>query len=788
MTQYKFLRRRRWLPAVFACLIVAGCAGYASHRDGMALLEQGKYEDAVTQLGLANRQAPGNLEYRKDYVRAREQVVSRLIALGNSERIAERFDAADVAYRRVLTIVPDDSRAKVGLEAVLMERRHAAGVEEARAQAKKGNIDAANVLLKMVFLENQNHGKALQLQREINEGEAKRLAAAPTLKSSFKKPVTLQFRDANLRMVFEAISRSSGINILLDKDVRADLKVSVFVKDVSVEDTIDVILLQNQLEKKVLSDNTIFVYPNLPAKTKEYQELKVRSFHLVHADAKQMLTLIKTMLKTKDIVIHEKTNSLVMRDTPEAIRLAEKMVADQDIAEPEVMLEVEVMEITHTLLSELGIRYPDQVTLTPTAPGGGAVTLGNLTSSAARNQLLVTPVPTITLNAHLDRGEANILASPRIRTRNHEKAKIHIGDRLPVFTNSVTPLATGASVTTGTVQYLEVGIKLEAEPSIYSNGEVAIKISLEVSSAGSPVTNAISGTTAYPIATRTASTVLRLKDGETQVLAGLIRDDETRAKVMIPGLGELPILGRLFSTLHTSKTKTEVVLSITPRLMGTTTLPNAQLVEFWSGTEGTLRSEPTLLRPSGTITMASTGGAPAQPLPPGRTAVQPQPAPPAVAAPKPALALAAPGGQPRAGGPAASFTWQGPAQAKVGDRFSLTLNGNSPEAVRKIGLVVTYNPALLRAVESVEGGFAKQGGSAAAFTRDINQSGGQIAVDVTNGDEQGARGSGSLTTITFEAAAAGPIQIGVASVSVVGVTGEAINFIAPATHNMTLAP
>ena len=154
-------------------------------------------------------------------------------------------------------------------------------------------------------------------------------------------------------MVFEALSRTSGINVLLDKDVKPDLKTSIFVKDVSVEDAIDLILMQSQLEKKIISDNTVFIYPNTPAKIKDYQDLKIRSFHLTNADPKQMLTMIKTLLKTKDIFVHEKTNSIVMRDTPEAIRLAEKMVADQDIADPEVMLEVEVLEISRSRLSEI---------------------------------------------------------------------------------------------------------------------------------------------------------------------------------------------------------------------------------------------------------------------------------------------------------------------------------------------------------------------------------------------------------------------------------------------------
>jgi general secretion pathway protein D len=324
-------------------------------------------------------------------------------------------------------------------------------------------------------------------------------------------------------MVFEALSRTSGINVLLDKDVRPDIKVSIFVRDVSVEDAIDLILLQCQLEKKIVSDNTVFIYPNTPAKIKDYQDLKIRSFHLTNADPKQMLTMIKTLLKTKDIFIHEKTNSIVMRDTPDAIRLAEKMVVDQDMAEPEVMLEVEVLEVSTTRLQELGIKWPSSFTLSTPAT---AATLGQMRGLAG-DDLVATPL-SASLNLKLEEGDTNVLASPRIRVRNREKAKIMIGSRVPVITNAVTPVATGSPVITGSVQYLDVGLKLEVEPDIHLDNEVVIKVGLDVSSIIKDVPNEKSGTLAYEVGTRNASTVLRLKDGETQILAGLISDEDRR--------------------------------------------------------------------------------------------------------------------------------------------------------------------------------------------------------------------------------------------------------------------
>lgn len=787
--------RRCGVVALVTAVMLNGCSTLPSpaelNKQGKELLEQGKVVEAIERLEQASKREPNNVEYRRDYTATRENVLTQLISIGNSERDAERFDNANAAFTQALQISPQDARARNGLESVIRDRRHAGVVTEAMALFKKGQNDRATALLDTVLMEHPNHGKAIDLQRQINESEAKRLAATPPLDANFKKPVTLQFREANLRMVFESISRASGINILLDKDVKADLRTSLFVRNVSVEDTIELILLQNQLRKKQLSSNTLYIYPNLPAKNKEYQELKVRSFHLVHMDAKLMLTMLKTMLKTKDIVVNEKTNSVIMRDTPEAIQLAEKIVADQDIGDPEVMLEVEVLEITNTVASELGIRYPSQITLTPSAPGGGPLTVGNIKDSFDRDQLLVTPVPTFTLNASLTKSDTNVLASPRLRARNKEKAKIHIGDRLPVFTNSVTPLATGAAVTTGTVQYVDTGIKLEVEPTINSSGGVSIKMQLEVSVAQAAVTNPQSGTTAYPISTRSTSTVLQLKDGETNVLAGLIRDSEIASRVMIPGLGEIPGLGRLFGSKKTDGAKTEIILSITPRIMSRANLPSARLMEFWSGTEANLRSEPFLLSPNGSMSINGEAGA----IPRGAGVPRGVPLPPG---PRPSV-LPAPGTTPRPGAePSAptpavepqeslSFNWQGPTQAKVGSRLTLTLNARMVQTVGSLGLVVSYDPALLKAVEANDGSLLSQGGTSVKLAKDIDQGNGQIALDLSSTGDQGAKGNGSLVILTFDVLAAGESQIAVDRINSVGPKGETITFSRPSAHGVSLS-
>ncbi|MEO8598497.1 MAG: secretin N-terminal domain-containing protein [bacterium] len=759
------------LALVLAATLLAGCAAQRLHNEGLALLDEGRIEEGLEKLSSASVAEPQNLTYRTALVRNRDQVVNRLLAAANGEREAENFDAAQPMYGRILRIDPTSKSARTGLDLVVMDRRHGAMFGESLRAFEKGDSDSAQASLKQIFLENPRNGRAILLQRQIDEQAAKLLSAAPTLKGKFKKPVSLQFRDANLKMAFEALSRTSGINVLLDKDVKSDLKISIFVKDVSVEDAIDLILLQSQLEKKIISDNTVFIYQNTPPKIKEYQDLKIRSFHLTNADPKQILTMIKTLLKTKDIFVHDKTNSIIMRDTPEAIQLAEKMVHDQDIAEPEVMLELEVIEISRSRLSEIGLKYPTQMNFTiQDAAAGGATTLDFLRHINGSN-IVTSPPLGLTLNLLLQDGDSNLLASPRIRARNREKAKVMIGDRVPVITNAVTPLSTGTPVVTGSVQYLDVGLKLEVEPEIHLDNEVDIKISLEVSSIIKEVQNVISGTLAYQVGTRNVSTVLRLKDGETQILAGLISDEDRHTANKVPGLGQLPLLGRLFSSHKDDNRKTEIVLSITPRIVGNRRLANASEVEYWAGTEASFRANPLMLRPLGTVTTNSSGSLSAKTSLP--RAAQPARMPASsnnIAAVQPLV-----------------LSWQGPSQAKIGDRISMTINTQSNQKVSNIGFLIGFDSTILKAVDAIEGNFMKQTNLPSNFTKTIDQSSGQILVELAGTGADGASGEGGVATLIFEVTAAGaasPMTLN--RLTSTGSDGESIVSTVPAPHSIVV--
>ena len=528
---------------------------------------------------------------------------------------------------------------------IQLDARGAKLLAESENLLRAGQVGAAQERVDAVLADNPSNAAAQRQNAAIREHVEKARqarAAQAAAQSIMHKPVTLQFRDANLRMVFEALSRTTGLNVILDRDVRADLKTTIFVKDAAVEDTVDLILLQNQLEKRALNATTLFIYPATASKFKEYQDLQVRTFQVTNVDVKYMQTVLKSVLKIKDVSVDERSGTLVMRDTADAIAVAAKVIAAHDVPESEVMLEVEVLEVSHDRLSNLGVEIPNAVSIsTPES----ANTIGGL-KALTRNDLLVNQL-SLGVNLRLEDSDSKLLASPRIRARNKEKARILIGDRVPIITNTVTPTNTGSGVVTGSVQYQDVGLKLEFEPQVYSDQEVGIRISLEVSSIVKEIPGP-NGSLAYQIGTRNAQTVVRLRDGETQILGGLISADDKNTSARVPGLGHLPTVGKLFGNNSGSDKKSEIVLSITPRIVRPPATLDASVRSVFSGTESSVRERALQLDPIGSAGGQSSGG-----IAPPVTGARPAPGRPSLPGPN------------RGGGPVPS-TLPAPATAPGG--------------------------------------------------------------------------------------------------------------------------
>ena len=491
-------------PTLTTLLIItlAGCFG-GKFDDGKRLLEEGKSEEGIARLEEAVKENPKNPEYRATLVRQRELLLARHLAEADALRAQGNVAGAERAYQKALGLDADNARAKTGLQRLHADTRLKQLLAQAAQLLDKGDSRGAETKLRAVLAENPELPEARALERRLADRAQSAAAAAPALKPAAAKPITLEFRDAPIRTVFEMISRTAGVNFVFDKDVRPDIRVTIFVRNSNIEDAVKLLLVTNQLERKVLNENSVLIYPNTPAKSKEYQSLVVRSFYLGNADAKQTQTMIKTMIRTSTVFIDEKLNLLIMRDTPEAVRMAEKLIAAQDLAEPEVMLEVEVLEVKRSKLQELGIQYPNQftvlnivpnpTTIVSTATGPVATTDSTTTTSQltldilrggpSANQVGVSPNPT--LNLRSESSDVNLLANPRIRVKNREKAKIHIGDKVPVITTTSTANV-GVSQN---VSYLDIGLKLDVEPNVQLDDEVSIKVGLEVSNIVREITN-----------------------------------------------------------------------------------------------------------------------------------------------------------------------------------------------------------------------------------------------------------------------------------------------------------
>ncbi|MBV8784537.1 MAG: hypothetical protein JOZ67_10145 [Gammaproteobacteria bacterium] len=805
--------RNSWRCIAGTILILAvlgGCAGERLHRDGLAAIERGEYESGVALLHQAVQSDPHNMTFRLDLQARRDAAILQLVALADNARGAHQLDLAAQTYKRVLTLDPNNDRAKRGLAGLEGDARHGEIVAQAKKDFERKDLDGAEAKLHVVLNEDPGYTPAQELMTAINTARGP-TTVAPHLRTRGDHRVTLQLRDAPTKMVFEVLSRETGINFILDKDVKSDTKTTIFVQDVPVEQAIDLVLDQNALARQILADNMVLIYPNIAAKQKDYEQQIVRTFYLTNAAPKDAEGMLKTVLGAKTLFIDERTNVIVIRDTPDVVRMAEKLVASLDVAEPEVMLEVEVLEISRSRLQDLGIQYPASATLTPSPipkAAGAVASTGGLVLSDLQHQnsnTIGVSSLAITVNAMKQAGLVNTLASPRIRARNKEKAKVLIGSKEPVITNSVTPTAAGTPVVTGSVQYLDVGLSLEVQPTIYLDSDVAIRLSLEVSSILKQIATA-SGTIAYEIGTRNANTLLRLKDGETQILAGLIQESDTRTANSIPLLGDIPILSHLFGTHHTDQEKDEIVLSITPRIIRAQPRPSSDTTEFWYGTETRTRSAP-YTSSSGTAGAEVPANSAAGAQPTGMNAQPPMmpvitngmpvagvsggsdnaastaqsqaaaalkaasaaqgtlpiSAPPATVASNVPPAGAATGG-------AAALSLDGPTDATVGQEFRVTVHLATDQSITHLRAQLRFDASALQLLSADTGDLVP----AAAGSPKVETHGGNALLDFTTTSDEPVQGSGSLMVLQFKALQPRAASNIMAMLNVVGGAGAAV--------------
>jgi len=668
------------LLAILSCCLLASCAGWLAYEQGREKMAAGDRVGALAKLEEAVKAAPKNFEYRQTYEQDKALVVEGWVAEGDLFRGSGELDKAEVDYRKALRYAPTNKDALKGLALIEQRRKNIAAIGTARAEIDAGSFDQAEKTLKAVIAQDPELVEARALLSMIYDKRAAVASSAPpVLKSAFGKPITLEFRDATLKSVFEVVSRTSGINFVFDRDVRADTRVNIFVRNSSLDDVVKLILITNQLDRKLLNENSVLIYPNTPAKQKEYRELVVRSFYLANADVKQAVNLVKGMVKTQDVFIDEKLNLMVVKDTPEAVSVVERLVRSLDLAEPEVMLELEVLEVSRTRMQTLGIQWPTSLSYgnpalsTGSAPGtGGTTPPANIPLNTTNGLVWFTANPAIVVNLLATDSDNRLLANPKVRVKNREKAKVHIGQKVPVITTTSTANVGVSS----SVSYLDTGLKLDVEPNIYLRDEVAIKVGLEVSNITQTLN--ISGTVAYQLGTRNAATVLQIKNGETAILAGLIQDDDRVNAQKVPGLGDIPIVGRLFRNQSDDREKTEIILLITPRIVRTINWPQNAIVDTPVGTDSSIGS------PSLRIAQTSAGALALAPSQGGAAGAPGRPAVPAPGAQEVAPIEAPPG-----------LLMAAPLAAKTGNEFMVSVGLPPGTAAVSARLELAFDPAQL---------------------------------------------------------------------------------------------
>jgi len=410
--------------------------------------------------------------------------------------------------------------------------------------------------------------------------------------------------------VFNIISQLSGINFVFDESLK-ESNVTIYLENATFQQALDIITGMQKLGRKTLNESTIIIFARTPDKLKQYEELYVQTFFLNKLDAKKAVNLIRTMLQVKKIYVNEEMNTLVIRDTLDVIEVARRILDANDVPDAEVVLEVEVIELSKkngeafglglskyavgiNTLSPSGQFLSDSFsTTTPVAtPVAGTTTPAATVATSTTSQLLnlfrwgdyrsYITVPNATFNFAKTLGNAETLSNPKIRVKNREKAKFNVGTRVPITTTS----SSGTGSFNVNVQYVDVGVKVNAEPTIQLNNDINIKLGLEVSSILSTAKVGSDGnTTVATIGTRNLDTVLSLKDGETSVIGGLIQDTKNKQSDKVFLLGDIPIIGQLFTNQNNSGDKTELILAITPRIVRGITVSDPETASFWSGVE-----------------------------------------------------------------------------------------------------------------------------------------------------------------------------------------------------------
>ncbi len=558
---------RAWPTWALVALLVAlaGCSGHSVYRKARLAEARGDWDQAVLSYLEAVRVHPDNIAYRAALMRAKIQAAQEHFRAGKRFRDAGVPERAMLEYRKAVELDPSNQYAE-------SELRKA--VEEIRAARE---------------------GRAPRSIAEMKDGVRGRNAQPPILNPRSNEPIDLIFSEpASVLDIYRALGKAFGVNVLFDPKLK-DSEISIVLSEVTAQSGLEILMRTVSHFYKVLDEHSIIIADDTPQNRRTYEDQVIQTFFLDNAEVKDVMTMVRSLIGAKHVASNEQLNAIVLRDTADKVKVAEQIIVANDKAKAEVVVDVELLEINTSNLLELGLSLSSNSLQIDPFFGGG--TDGATTSNVVRfsdlefineNNWNIT-LPSFIVDFAKSNGDAQSLAQPKLRITEGEKANLTIGDRVPIPTTTFnTSNVSGSNIVPVTsFQYQEVGIKIEIEPRVHHNEEVSLKVNVEVSNIADFVTG--SGGQQQPvIGTRNIQTNIRLRDGETNFLAGLIRTEEGQTENGIPGLSDIPVIGRLFKRTSNDNRRTDIVLTLTPHVIRRADISEQDLLPIWVGTEANI--------------------------------------------------------------------------------------------------------------------------------------------------------------------------------------------------------
>jgi len=700
------------------------------------------YEQAYDFYKHAYDQKPDDVSYRSAFERLRFLAGASHVHRGQLLREAGRLEEALAEFQKAADIDPGSAIAKQEIQ-----------VTNQMIQQAKGAAPQASVHEPSMF------------EKRLQEASGPvELGAIPNV------PINLKITEDS-KVIYETVGKLAGINVLFDPDYTSK-RIKVELNSVSLQEALEIVALESKTFWRPVTPNTIFVAADTPAKRKDLEQSVIKTFYLSNlsqpTELQDVVNALRQILEISRIQPLPSEGAIVVRGTPDQIALAEKLVGDLDKSKPEVVVDVAVMQITKDKSRTLGINPPTSMTVqlqpnvntnavttttnnngTTTTNGGtntnnsnGAINLNSLANLNATDfQVTITPA---TVSALFSDSSTKLIQNPQIRSVDGQKASLKIGDRVPVATGSFQPGIGGVGINplvNTQFQYLDVGVNVDITPRIHTNGDVTLKIAMDISSVTGQ--SNIGGISQPIIGQRKIEHEVRLREGEANLMGGMLEDSQTRTLSGIPGLGQIPILKYLFGQTQTDHSQTETVFVLIPHIVRRQVLNplNEEAIDVGTASAISLR------RAAHTVSTPATPGT--NPASGAGSVPVPQP----VAPPTPS-SESEPQLSPRGAAPA-SFAFDPPAVTQhPGSTFTVNVLLNGAQNVYSVPLQLSYDSKLLQVVNVSNGTLLAQDGQIVTVTHREDDGTMQVTATRPPG-ASGVSGQGPVVTLTFMAKAAG---------------------------------